>query len=180
MRSILMLDIGNVSLSNTETITTRTLKKQSLEEFLSKIKSEDQTKTKLYFELDGPSGLEKFLMFDNASLFKEKTLVAKLNENSSFREFTILHKKVTMKRELPECLYAHNVIRSAIGSGNLIWDADLAYNAEQWAITLAARDKGMVHSHMPDNNGIYFGENIYLWEENGQATCENATYYWYR
>lgn len=121
----------------------------------------------------------KFLKFENASLYKKKTLAGTINTNKTFKTFSIKEKKVSLKRQMYHCVYAHNVIRRKHGLNDIFWDMDLAYNVEEWALTLAARDTGMDHSHMPDKHGLYFGENIYLMQRNEAHSCTEAVNYWY-
>ena len=76
-------------------------------------------------------------------------------------------------------LNAHNTERAATGSPAvpaLTWSTDLATYAQQWATTLAANDKGLVHRADTSTNtltccsGQYLGENIY-----GQTAADSTS-----
>ena len=70
---------------------------------------------------------------------------------------------VEVIRQRCECIYAHTLMRIIHGQFELHWNEDLAYQAESWAIYLAA--KGDVqHSNFQFSNGSYYGENIYFLE----------------
>ena len=83
-------------------------------------------------------------------------------------------------REPEACLFAHNYIREVWhGTGKLEWDADLAYEAEKWAIHLALQNQNMYHSSMVDESGKPFGENLYFIDGSTSKRCIDAVYFWY-
>lgn len=120
---------------------------------------------------------EKFTR-ERSYKYLNKTLAAKLRKPDA-KPFVISIDRIFLSRELIECIYATNYLRSLHGLDELLWDADLAYRAEDWAMVLAARNNGWAHSQNPDNHDLYFGENIYVGRLQVRS-CVDAIYSWYR
>ena len=89
---------------------------------------------------------------------------------------------VTVKliHEANECLFGHNKIRKLYRCPNVLWDKDLAYDAEKWALTLALNNNGAQHSSFVDEKGNRYGENLYIYQGSDPKNCHDAIYLWYQ
>ena len=56
--------------------------------------------------------------------------------------FVVESTEIILKIEIAGCIYAHNQIRRKHNLSILLWDTDLSYGAEEWALVLAARSTG--------------------------------------
>lgn len=88
--------------------------------------------------------------------------------------------KVGIIRDPYDCLYAHKVIRDIHGEANFVWDEELAYDAEDWAINLAASVGTIQHSSFTFANGSRYGENLYLLSGGDPAGCHQSVSAWYK
>ena len=64
---------------------------------------------------------------------------ANLNRNQNPEPFKVKNNELFLKVAIADCLFAHNEIRKKHNMSNLLWDPDLSYYAEEWALVLAAR-----------------------------------------
>ncbi|XP_066927047.1 uncharacterized protein [Clytia hemisphaerica] len=118
------------------------------------------------------------------SKYKKQTEVARHGRPQSKldeKPFEIKKNYMFLKVTVAECVYAHNQVRRKHGLPNLLWDPELSYNAEEWALILASRSAGLIHSKQPSNrNGIYYGENLFYGMGSVYGhNCSEAVYAWY-
>lgn len=85
-------------------------------------------------------------------------------------EMKIIHQK-------EECIHALNVIRQNHNVPNLNWNTELAYQAEEWALTSALRQQMAVEP----SSGV--GENVYrsfgTSKDTPPVPCSRAIFSWY-
>jgi len=73
--------------------------------------------------------------------------------------------------EIVQAVERHNFYRQQVGTAPLVWSHQLAQKSQQYADTLAARNKNIPHSLNSDD-----GENLYM--SNGQSTIVDAIDAW--
>ncbi len=61
---------------------------------------------------------------------------------------------------IDQMLDAHNEVRRAIGVPDLVWSADLATLAQDWAHQLVAEQQGLHHRPAAERNQGHIGENL--------------------
>lgn len=88
-------------------------------------------------------------------------------------------KVVDIIREKFECDYAHKIVRDIHSEKEMVWDEELAYQAEKWAIHLATEVGKIVHSSFTFPNGSRYGENLYQLDHGAPAGCNLAVHAWY-
>ena len=77
--------------------------------------------------------------------YKIITDVARYGRNKTkldLEPFKVASTELILKIDIAGCVYAHNEIRRKHNLSDLLWDTDLSYGAEEWALVLAARGKG--------------------------------------
>ena len=108
---------------------------------------------------------------------------APLENKYAFRKTVDTEEDVYVEiiRQRRECVYAHTIIRTIHGQFSMDWNEDLAYEAESWAIYLAAKVGTLQHSNFQFSNGTYYGENLYSLEGPVEpARCHLAIHQWYK
>jgi len=121
---------------------------------------------------------------DNLPKFRQVTTISRNGRPPDELDddpFNITSNNLFVKIQIVDCLYAHNKIRRLYGLEDFRWSNIMSYGAETWALTLAERGKGQVHSPQPDRYDLHYGENI--WGMDGQKriqNCSNAVSSWYR
>ena len=56
--------------------------------------------------------------------------------------FKVKYTELLLKIDIAGCVHAHNQVRRKHNLSILLWDTDLSYGAEEWALVLAARGEG--------------------------------------
>ena len=118
----------------------------------------------------------------NREKYKTKTEIARTGRPASKldkKPFVIQKNYLLLKISIVECLHAHNVIRQKHNLSIVLWDPNISYEAEEYALILAARGGTPQHSQQPNDEGLYYGEN--LWSSSGKnQECSKALEAWYR
>lgn len=64
------------------------------------------------------------------------------SEDLDLVPFTVASTELLLNIDIAACVFAHNQIRRKHNISELLWDTELSYGAEEWALVLAARGLG--------------------------------------
>lgn len=121
----------------------------------------------------------KFSNSTIGELMMHKTKENIFREKDDEEEFHIQYNNLIMKSQIGECMLVHNLVRERFNLRPLLWNFDLSYSAQEWALILAERGKGVAHDRRENTNRPYFGENIYSSTDSFLENCRESVFAWY-